>query len=178
LIFLLSKTFYAAHNTKIPAWISFGTVILNIAMSLLFVRLLSFANPFYDFLQSVLKLHNIPNISVVGLALAFTVTAICESLILLYFIYKKLKILRLKNILSSMYKVMLAGVVMGVLILLVRDSLVYLHIVSLQTTLGVFLQLVISGICGLVAYIITAFMLKSREINMIKESFFKRFNKV
>ena len=174
LIFLLSKTFYAAHNTKIPAWISFGTVVFNIAMSLLFIRLLSFTNPFYYFLQSILKLQNISNISVVGLALAFTVTAICESSILLFFIHKELKVFRISRVAVSLVKIVISAAVMAVVILLVRDGLVYFSIVNLQTTLGVFTQLILAGAFGLLAYITTSFLVKSPEIHMIKASFFKK----
>jgi putative peptidoglycan lipid II flippase len=53
LIFILSKTFYAAHNTKIPAFISFCTVVLNIAMSFFFVWLLNLQGGFFYFIQFV-----------------------------------------------------------------------------------------------------------------------------
>ncbi len=173
LIFLLSKTFYAVHNTKIPAWISFGTVVFNIAMSVLLLWLLSFGNAFSTFFQWALRLQNIPNISVVGLALAFTITAICESSLLLYCVYKKLKIFRLKAVLPSLAKIVISGIIMMTIILLVRDGLVNYNIVNLQTTLGVFLQLLIAGGLGAVGYIVVSFVLKSEELIKIKKMFFK-----
>ena len=55
-ILFLSKTFYAAHNTKIPAIISGATVVFNIALSLLLVWLIKFSPGFNFFLQNFLRL--------------------------------------------------------------------------------------------------------------------------
>lgn len=173
LIFLLSKTFYAAHNTKIPAIISGATVAFNISMSFLFIWLLSFTNAFSDFLHVILKMQTVQNISVVGLALAFTITAICEALLLLFFVHKKLRIFHLSQVAKSLYKIIISGSVMGVVILLIRNGLVYYNIVNLQTTLGVFLQLILSALAGLICYIIIAFMLKTEELTKIKGLFKK-----
>ena len=178
LIFLLSKTFYAAHNTKIPAWISFGTVVFNIASSLLFIWILNFSNSFSDFLHWILKLQDIENIRVVGLALAFTITAICEALILLFFVHRKLKVFKISKVASSLYKIIISGSVMILVILLIRDGLVIYNVVNLQTTFGVFVQLFLASVFGLIAYIGVSFLVKSSEIKIIRESFFKKFVKI
>ena len=173
LIFLLSKTFYATHNTKVPAWISFGTVLFNITMSLLLVWLLSFTNAFSLLVHIVLKLQTVSNIMVVGLALAFTVTAICEASLLLFFAHRKLHIFHISQINISTCKALIAGIVMLMMMLLVRDSLVNYNLVNLQTTLGVFLQLVISAAAGVICYIAVSFILKSEELKKIKNLFLK-----
>ncbi len=178
LIFLLSKTFYAAHNTKIPAWISFGTVIFNIIISLLFIWILNFPNVFSNFLHFILRLQDIENIRIVGLALAFTITAICEALILLFFVHRKLKVFRISRVAVSLYKIIISGSVMISAILIVRDGLVIYNIINLQTTLGVLIQLVLASIFGLFTYIFMSFLVKSSEIKMIKESFFTKFTKI
>ncbi len=173
LIFLLSKTFYAVLNTKIPAIISGATVAFNIIMSLFLLWLLSFTNMFSSFLHLILKLQTVRNINVVGLALAFTITAICEALLLLIFLHKKLKIFKTKEIFSSLYKILISSIVMAVAILLIRDGLIKYNIINLQTFLGVFLQLILSGGLGALCYIIASFILKSEELKKIKSLFFK-----
>ncbi len=174
LVFLLSKTFYAVHNTKIPAWISFGTVVLNIALSLWFVWLLTFSNRFSSSLHWILKLQTIPNISVVGLSLAFTITAFLESSLLLFFIITQLQVFNTKEVLTSLYKITISGIVMGVIIFVIREGLVQYNIINLQTTVGVFWQLALAATFGSLGYIFSSFILKSPEIHMIKDSFFKR----
>jgi len=63
---------------------------------------------------------------------------------------------------------------MAALILLVRDGLVEFNVINLQTTLGVFLQLVLAGGAGSLGYLAASWLLKSDEIKMIKESFFRK----
>ena len=172
LIFILSKTFYAAHNTKIPAIISAGTVVFNIIMSFLFVWLLQAQGVFFNLVQFILRLEGIGNISVIGLPIAFTFTAIVEALLLSFLIYKKLKIFRLRHMAQSLYKIALAGMLTAASAFLARQILVSYHIVNLQTFLGVFFQLTFAGLVGLACYIGMAFILKSPELETIKQSFF------
>lgn len=60
---------------------------------------------------------------------------------------------------------------MAVIILIVRDGLVYANIVDLQTFLGVFAQLILAGALGLVGYLAMSLILKSPELAMIKKLF-------
>ncbi len=173
LIFLLSKTFYAMHNTKIPAIISAVTVVFNIIMSVFFIRILSFQNTVSIFLHGFLKLNSLTNISVVGLSSSFTITAIIEAGLLLFFVNKKLDIFNTGEIVKSFYKILISGIVMIIAILLIRDGLVRYNIINLQTFFGVFWQLVFSAGFGILSYIIASFMLKSEELKKIKSLFIR-----
>jgi len=173
LIFILSKTFYAAHNTKIPAIISAGTVAFNILMSLLFVWLLNAQGNFFHFVQFVLRLEGIDNIAVVGLPIAFTITAVAEAGLLSYFLYKKFKVFRLRDMANSLYKIAIAGAATAAGAFLVRQFLISYNLVNLQTFLGVFFQLILAGLVGIACYIGMAFILDSPELETIKNSFFK-----
>ncbi len=174
LIFILSKTFYALHNTKIPAVISFGTVVFNILISLLFVFILNHSVSVNNFVQYILKLQRLGSIAVVGLAVAFSLTALIESSLLLILLYRKYRIFEIKAISISLLKIIVASTAMALVALFVRQYLVIFSIVELQTVLGVFLQLCISSVVGVVCYIAISYLLKSKELLMIKESFFKR----
>jgi len=173
LILIFSKTFYAAHNTKIPSIISIATVFFNIAVSLFFVRFLGSFGLFRKILEYVLKLEGLGDIRVVGLALAFSVAATLQAFLLFLFLYKKLKIIRISEILISLYKILLAGVLTMVVTFFVRQVLVDYNIIDLRTFLGVFWQLVISGLSGVFSYILVSHLLKSEELKTIKTSFFR-----
>lgn len=177
LIFILSKTFYAAHNTKIPAIISAGTVAFNVLMSLFFVWLLNAHGMFFSFIQFVLRLQGIYHIGVLGLPIAFSIAGIVEALLLLYFLYKKFHVFRLSHMALSIYKIMLAGILTAATTFLARQILITYNIVNLQTFLGVFFQLAFSGVLGITCYIGMAFILKSPELEMIKQSFLPKFFK-
>ena len=173
LILFLSKTFYAAHNTKIPAVISGLTVAFNILLSLLLVWLVRFFPRFNFFLQNFLRLGGVANIGVIALSLAYTITAILECSLLLYMFYKKFPRLNSKEILSSLYKILIASLVMGILTFIVRQFLG--SVISLQTFWGILLQLVVSATIGVVTYAATTHFLKSSENKTIVDSFLKKF---
>jgi len=184
LILFLSKTFYAAHNTKIPATVSVLTVVFNIILSLGLVWLVRFSDSFNLFLQGFLRLGGVQNIGVIALAIAYTITAILEACLLLYMFYKKFfaprslgevgsKTSHVKEISSSLRKILIATFVMFVATYLVRQILG--SVVSLQTFWGIFFQLIISGAVGVVTYAYTTYLLKSQEYKAIADSFLKRF---
>jgi putative peptidoglycan lipid II flippase len=173
LVLFLSKTFYAAHNTKIPAIISGLTVAFNIILSLLLVWLVRFSSGFNFFLQNFLRLGGVANIGVIALSLAYTITAVLEGSLLLYMFYKKFPKLRVKEISDSLYKILIASIIMVVLTFLTRQLLG--SIVSLQTFWGIFFQLIISGTVGVATYAAAAHLLKSPESKTIVDSFLKKF---
>jgi putative peptidoglycan lipid II flippase len=173
-ILFLSKTFYAAHNTKIPAIISGATVVFNITLSLLLVFLIRVSPAFSLFITKTLRLGGVGNVGVIGLALAYAITAILESSLLLYFFYKKFpKLKKAKEISSSLYKIAIASVIMVVVTFGIRQLLG--SFVSLQTFWGIFFQLIVSGCVGIATYAISAHLLKSPETKTIKNSFLKKF---
>jgi len=172
-ILFLSKTFYAAHNTKIPAIISGLTVAFNIGLSLLLVWLIKVSPAFSLFLVNSLRLSGVGDVGVIGLAIAYSVTAILEGGLLLFMFYKKFKNLKTKEILNSLKKIAIASLIMVVLTFGVRQLLG--SIVSLQTFWGIFFQLVASGTVGVATYALSAHFLKSPETKTITDSFLKKF---
>lgn len=175
LIFILSKTFYAAHNTKIPALVSGATVAFNIVLSLFLVWLINFSSSFSIFLQNIFKLEGVQNLGIVGLALAFSITAILECFLLIYLLYKKFPNLKVKEISDSLFKILIASAIMVAFTFLARQILVEYNIIRLNTFWAVFLQLILSGIVGVSAYTISVWKLKSPEVKTIADSFLRKF---
>jgi len=173
LILILSKTFYAAHNTRIPAIVSGLAVAFNIALSLTLVWLIKFSAGFSMFLQKTFRLENIANIEVAGLVLAFSITMILECFLLLYLLYKKFPKLKVKEFSDSLSKILTASLVMAACVFIVRQTLG--SVLILQTFWAVFLQLAFSGIAGVAAYVICSYLLKSPELKTIYNSLLKKF---
>jgi putative peptidoglycan lipid II flippase len=172
-ILFLSKTFYAAHNTKIPAIISGATVVFNIALSLLLVWLIRVSPGFYLFLVNGLRLGGVDNVGVIGLALAYSITAVLESSLLLFMFWKKFPKLKVKEISDSIYKILIASAIMVIVTFITRQFLG--SIADLQTFWGVFFQLVVSGCVGVGTYALVTFLLKSSENKIIIDSLLKKF---
>ena len=173
LIFILSKTFYASHNTKIPAIISGLTVAFNIIFSLILVWLINFSVGFSLFIQMFFRLEGVKNLDVVCLALSYSVSVILQVSLLLYMLYKKFPNLKVKEISDSLQKIIIASVIMALSTFLIRQLLG--SSVSLQTFWGIFFQLVLSGIAGIAIYTAATFYLKSQELKTISDSFLKKF---
>jgi len=175
LIFILSKTFYAAHNTKIPAIVSGATVAFNIILSLTLVWLINYSESFSLFIRTTFRLENVANLGVIGLAISFSVTAILECFLLIYLLYKKFPKLKVNEISDSLYKIIIASTVMAVFTFFARQALVQLNIIQLKTFWEVFLQLALSGAVGAVTYGVATYFLKSSELQAIFDSFLRKF---
>jgi putative peptidoglycan lipid II flippase len=173
LIIFLSKTFYAAHNTKVPAIISGLTVAFNIALSLLLVWLIKISPGFYIFLQNTLRLGGAENVGVIGLALAYSITAVLEAALLLYMFYKSFPKLKSQEIIDSFYKIIIASLIMAVVTFAVRQLLG--SVMSLQTFWAIFFQLVASGAVGVTTYALATHYLKSPESKTIIDSLLRKF---
>jgi putative peptidoglycan lipid II flippase len=91
LVLLIAKVFYAVQNTKIPAIASIITMIFNIPLALFFVRFFSFQNSIQAIFIKIFNLQNLENISIIGLPLAFSISATIQFLILLAIFYQKKK---------------------------------------------------------------------------------------
>jgi len=173
IILFLSKSFYAAHNTKIPAIISAVTVTANISLSLFLVWLISFLPNFHLFLTNFLRLEDVKDIRVIGLVLAYSITGLMQCFLLLYMFYKKFPKLKSKEIYISFQKVIVASIVMFFITFAIRQILG--SIINLQTFWGIFCQLIISGTVGVLTYAVVTHLLKSPENKAIVDSFFRRF---
>jgi len=172
---LLCRAFFSIKDTKTPTLITIASVILNIFLSFSFVNILKNSNLFSSFISFVFDLSKIKDISVVGLPLAFSLTAIFQTFLLLLFFYKKVGDFKIKEILFSFGKSLLAGYFMAISIY----STLFLigGLVSMDTFKGVFLQGFFAGIAGLLVYVFISFFLKSSELSIIKLALIKQFKK-
>jgi len=172
LIPLLSRSFYAFHNTKTPVIISLFSIVINIIGSFFFVWVLSNQNWFSQFTSNVLKLEGIRNFSVLGLPMAFVLAGILNFVILLFFFNKKIGYWQPKRILDSIFKIIIACILMAVMVY----CLLYLLNLSFNTRtfVGIFIQTTIAAIGGVIIYFITTFFFKSPEIIALLNKFFKK----
>ena len=174
LALLVSKTFYAFQNTKIPASVTLFTVGLNIVLCYFFVWVLGFENAFQNFLISFLDLQGIKENSVIGLPLALAVSGIFQVSLLLMFLHKKVGDFRIKEIFDSFIKILASGVLLGLTCYFVRQ--IVANFVNMQTFWGIFSQAALASIAGVIVFIISAFALKSPEIKTLKTVIFRKIN--
>jgi len=179
LILLISKTFYAAQDTKTPAFISCITVIINAFLALLFVWFLRFQNIFSISVENILKLRDI-DISIIGLALAFSLAGVFQFILLLFFLQRKFPDLKFKEILASLEKVFIATILMAIsayVVLYSYDSIFSNTLLNTHTVIGLLIQAFSSCFISFLVFLATTLLLKSPELIMILSSLQNKFGK-
>lgn len=171
----LCRAFFSLKDTKTPTKITVISVILNIFLSFSLVQALKSPNPISSFIASAFNISKINDISVVGLPLAFALTAIFQAFLLLFLFYKKVGDFRIKEILLSFEKNLIAAFFAAVF----TYSALFLagNLVNMSTFKGVFLQGFFAGIVGILVYLLMSCFLKSPELSIIKSAIIKQFKK-
>ena len=150
LVPLLARAFYAMHNTKTPFYVAIATETVNI-LAVVFL---------------------IEKYKILSLAIAFSLAAIVQMSLLLFFLRAKFDDLNDKKIIISVGKITLATFFSGAII----QGLKYLiaMIVNLDTFIGVFLQFFISLMFGALIFLLVCHFVKLEEFINLKESFLRR----
>ncbi len=144
LIPLLARSFYAFEDTKTPMIISMFSIILNIVLS---------------FILSA-------KYSVIGLAMAFSISSIVNMILLYISLHKKVKNISDGLIFSSLFKITFNSILSGILAYITLNLLA--PFVDMHTFLGIFTQGLIAGSIGLITYIILGIVFRLDEVDIIK----------
>lgn len=168
LIPFLTRTFFSFQDTKTPTIVSFISVSINIGLSFLFISLLKSSILFSDFFKEILRLHDVPNISVVALPLAFSLSAVLQFVLLSLFLYKKIGDFKIKEIINSLKNIIIASILMA---FAVYSALrLSADFVDMATFWGVLCQIVFAVFSGILVYISFSHLFRSPELKTIKSS--------
>jgi len=171
---LINKTFYAFHNTRIPAVVTLLTIGLNIFLSYFLIWALSFENFFQKSLINFLDLQGIEENLVVGLPLALALSGILQFLILTTIIYRKLKSLKMRELINFLFKILIAS---GLLVLVALISIrVSANFVDMQKFWGVLLQAGITSFLALSVYSVISLVFGLKEFQVVKKLVFRNGN--
>lgn len=142
---LLARSFFAHHDTKTPVYISIIVMLANIG--------LAWGLSHY--------------MGIYGLALAFSITSLLSMLLLLMVLRIKFGDLDDKRIITSVWRIMTASLIMG----LVIHGLKYFvaPLVDMHTFIGILIQSVVSCIGGGMVYIAIALAFSFDEVAIIRE---------
>ncbi len=162
LIPLIIRAFFSFQDTKTPAIVSIVSVALNIALSFFFVFMMKEGSILHSLMSSIFKLTSIEDIRVVGLALAVSIATAFQLITLLCLLKRKTKSFPLKEMGSSIIKVVIASVIMAVVTYFALR--IALFFVQLTTFVAVFFQTSFAFLFGAAAYLIILRLLGSREL--------------
>ncbi len=166
LIPLLFKTFFSVQDTKTPTLIAAFSVLLNVYLSFLLTQ----GHPLLDDLfKNIFSLEHLESVSVLGLPLAFSLSAIVQLLLMVFFLKKKLKI-ELKSVFINFLKVVMSSlfiIFLGSLLLsLINDFFIT------QSFVIDILTIFVIGFVGTLSYLLLTSLLSVSVADMILENIF------
>jgi len=154
LIPLFARAFYSLENTKTPFVIALISELVTIIFALLLMRPLG----------------------VSGLALAVSIGAILNMFLLFTSLRQRLGSFNIQNHIYDLYKMMIAGVVMGFAIQVIKYPLA--QVFNQDYFWGILGQGFFAGIIGLVVYSLLCYSLRLPEFIEFWQSIRKRFLKI
>lgn len=146
---IISRAFYALHDTKTPVFVGIGAMSLNLGFSFLFTFLF----------------RRVGWLPLGGLALANSTATAVESIILILLMRKRLNGLEGRSILVSSIKAVISAAAMGGIIYSIYTMFSYL-------SLGIIIAM--SVLSGVISYGIILLLLRTKEALEIKQWLLKR----
>ncbi len=170
LVYPLTRAFWALHDTKTPVKISIGTICLNIFLGGIFILIFKW--------------------QIWSLALAFSLSYLTQTLVLLFLLQRKVPELKKKKIIFPFLKIAFASFISGFLmffLLKIFDRsawdkrLSFLQWIGLKLptnfeyfvldthyTFNLILLTFLVGFIGILTYLLLAWFLKVKEVTLLK----------
>ncbi|MHB8203006.1 MAG: murein biosynthesis integral membrane protein MurJ [Desulfomonilaceae bacterium] len=139
---VVTQAFFSLKDTKTPLWISLVAVIMNLAAGLILM------NPMR---------HG-------GLALATTISAAFNFVLLFVILIKRIKWFEISEFLVSIGKISAASIVMGAFLVLIKDFGLWSHGLTGKN----FLILSISILAGMAVFGVSAYLFRCEQIKSIR----------
>lgn len=169
LIPLMNRAFYAQKDSKTPFFIGIISAVLNIFLSVIFLR-------YFDVTESFFYRGHLVS-PILGLVLAFTISHIVWLLLLWIALKTKMGELDEINIFYSSAKMALSAFGMVVTIQFMKYGTEPFF--GTQTFIGIFLQGAISAVIGMVIYFVLCSLLRVTEAKTfalaLRKKFFKKY---
>lgn len=172
MIALLSRAYYAKGDTKTPLTVNFLCSVLIVILSFVFIHIFENYIVFRYFIESLLKVSDIPGTEVLMLPLAYS-TGTVLNFILHWFFVRRDFMDGESFITRTFFQSLGASFFLG---LVTYFSLNILSPIFGTTTFwGVFLQGFISGIFGIFSAILVLHLLKNEELKEIIKTLKTKF---
>ncbi len=171
---LIARGYYAAGKSARPLFFALVSVFVTISTSALLVTLFHSSALWRNFLESLLRVADIPGTTVLMLALGYCVGALLQAVLGIYFFSKDFSF-SLKGLRQLSFESFGSSLIGGVGAYTVL-AYVGNHI-DINTVLGVVSQGVLGGMAGLLVTVGMLALMQNRELIETYESLRKRFLK-
>lgn len=150
--YFITRCFYALFDSKTPFFISFASLLVNIALSVYFVLILK--------------------LPVWALALSFSTSMSLNVIILLVILYKKINGFDIKTLITETLKISLATALSATFVyysLKLFDNLIF----DTTRTINVFFLMIVIGFIYLLLYLFLSWAFNIKEIYLLIRMFMK-----
>ena len=173
LVHLFVRGYYAAGNTKKPLLMNFLGEILTIGLAFVFIAMFNYIPEFTHFFTSVLRLDGVTNITLLALPLAFSIGNIFNYFTLVTVFKKDFPESNAFPIIRSTLQTITASLCMGVVVYgFLNLSATY---VNQDRFWGIFSQGLLSGVVGIVVFVIVMTLFKNQDMGDFLGTFKKKF---
>lgn len=169
---LLVRGYYAAGNTRIPLIVNVCSGVFVIVAAGILLALFRSQPVFAHFIESLLRIQNVPGTVVVMLPLAFALGALLNSILLGVLFFRTFRIQK-RPIASALYHSFVTAVSMGIVaygMLALLGSMF-----GVETFIGIFLQGALSGIVALAAGWFLLRVLDNQELSEIEQALKRKY---
>ena len=172
LIALLARAYYAGGNTRRPLLINLFSSSVIVIFSFLFLHLFNNFLVFRYFIESLLKVTDVPGTEVLMLPLAYSCGTILNFILLAYFA-KKDFLKKEQFITRTFWENLSASFFIGVVAYIGLN--IFSPIFGLSTFWGVFFQGLVSGVLGLGAGALLLYLFGSKELENLINTLHTKF---
>lgn len=173
LVALFVRAFHAMGRSYMPLAINAVCMAITVGLAVLFMQLLESSAETARIFERWLRVEGVPNISVLGLPLAFSVGSLLNALILGFGLGMVDGEFRKQKIMQSFWEVLSASLLLGVVAYSSLNLLA--RVLDLKTFWGIFLQGAGAAILGLAAAILLLKLRRNQEFVEVYEAARKRF---
>ena len=172
MITLLSRAYYARGDTKRPLIVNFSCSVLIIILSYIFIQLFENVLLFRYFIESMLKVTDIPGTTILMLPLAYSVGTILNAILHWFFVRRDFMEGE-SFITKTFFQSLGASFFLGLVAYLSLN--IFSPIFGTTTLIGVFLQGFISGVLGILSAVLVLHLLKNEELKDILKTLHTKF---
>jgi len=173
---LFVRGYFAAGKTKIPVIVNVISAISIIGLAYWLIALFANNDLFRFFVESLLRVEDLPGTVVLMLPLAYSIGALLNIALLLILFKKNFGMFKW-SLQKTFWDSFAGAVFMG--FFAYQSLQVFARIFDLDTFLGIFMQGLLSGFIGIIAGVfILKYVIKSDELDEVARALHGRFWKV
>lgn len=172
---LIARAYYAAGDSRKPLYYGIVDVVVSIFSALFLLGLFAHNLFFRAFIESLLRVSDVPGTNVLMLSLGYAIGSIAQFCVAYWYFVRDFKVPRAR-LGALIFQSFAASVIGGAVAygVLATSGMAG----TINTTLGLMIQGSVAGILGLGATTLTLWMLKNPELREVLVAFSRRFKDV